>query len=126
MEPIQSPTPVATEATTPSQTPTVHTTPAAQAMNNDTTMAILAYIFFPIPLIAGVNTPFVRFHTNQSLLLFIASMGGWVVSAFFWILFFIMPFYFLGIFIFWIIGIIGAAKGEMKPLPLIGGIQILK
>lgn len=126
MEPTQSPTPVSAEATTTQAPPVVPTPPAAPAVNNDTTMAILAYIFFPIPLIAGVNTPFVRFHTNQSLLLFIASVAGWVVSAFLWILFFIMPFYFLGLFVFWIIGIINAAKGEMKPLPLIGGIQILK
>ncbi len=34
-------------------------------------LAVLAYIFFLIPLIAAPNSKFARFHANQGLLLFI-------------------------------------------------------
>jgi uncharacterized membrane protein len=40
-----------------------------------------------------------------------------------WIL---LPFAYLAIFVFAIIGIMNAANGRNKPLPLIGGINILK
>ena len=89
-------------------------------------MGILAYILFFIPLLAGVNSPFVRYHTNQGLVLFLFWVAGWVASMILPLLFLIIPFYSLFLFILWVLGIINVTKGEMKPLPLIGGIQILK
>jgi uncharacterized membrane protein len=38
----------------------------------------------------------------------------------------VLPLGNLFVFIVWIIGIINAAKGEKKPLPLIGKFEILK
>ena len=96
------------------------------AANNDMVMGILAYILFFIPLLAGVNSPFVRYHTNQGLVLFLFWVAGWVASMILPLLFLIIPFYSLFLFILWVLGIINVTKGEMKPLPLIGGIQILK
>ena len=103
-------------------------------------MAILAYfgILFLIPLFAAKNDPFARYHTNQGLVLFIfmvifnilsnvltnilieiSPMLTLIVSGVFGILTLLLC-------IFALIGIIRAAKSQMKPLPIIGGIRILK
>ena len=103
-------------------------------------MAILAYfgILCLIPLFAAKNDPFARYHTNQGLVLFIfmvifnilsnvltnilieiSPMLTLIVSGVFGILTLLLC-------IFALIGIIRAAKGQMKPLPIIGGIRILK
>ena len=103
-------------------------------------MAILAYfgILFLIPLFAAKNDPFARYHTNQGLVLFIFMVIFNILSNVLTnILIEISPMLVLivsGVFgiltlllcIFALIGIIRAAKGQMKPLPIIGGIRILK
>ena len=107
--------------------------------SNDKVYGILAYIgiLVLVPLLAG-KTQFARFHENQGLVLFIADiilgvcisitslvlsplgivgaiLGGFVSGV-------------LGlvVFIMVIMGIINAANGEMKPLPVIGGIKLIK
>ena len=103
-------------------------------------MAILSYfgILVLIPIFAAKNDPFARYHANQGLVLFILLTVCSVLSNVLTnILYEISPMLVLvvsGVFglltfvfcIFALIGIIRAAKGQMKPLPLIGGIKILK
>ena len=94
-------------------------------------MAILAYfgLFVLIPLFAAKESPFARFHTNQGLILLIAGFVIWLVST---VLTFVSPFFGIinllnfVIIVFAIIGIINAAKGEMKELPLVGKFRIIK
>lgn len=95
-------------------------------------MGILAYlgILVLIPIFAAKESPFARFHANQGLLLLIANVA---FSIIYYILMFIsltvgMIFGILsiGILVLIIIGIINAAKGEMKELPIIGKYRILK
>ncbi len=94
-------------------------------------MAILAYfgILFLIPLFAAKESPFARFHTNQGCILFIVGVAIYILTT---VLTFVSPFLaLLGlinlvIFVFAIIGIINAAKGEMKELPIIGKYRIIK
>lgn len=90
-------------------------------------MAILAYIIFFIPLLAAKNSRFAMYHTNQGLVLFLAALAvnviGGMIPLIGWLL--ILPIGNLVLLIFAILGIINAAKGEMKPLPLIGGFKIL-
>jgi len=111
--------------------------------NNDAEMnkgmAIIAYIIFFIPLITGDHrkSDFVKYHTNQGLLLFIFSVGLGIaisiVTAIFSALLFglfawgllailstILNFLWIVPTILLIIGIINAASGNEKPLPLIG------
>lgn len=104
-------------------------------------MGVLSYlgILVFVPLIAGnKQSPYVRFHTNQGLVLFIASVivelldGRWIWgfhsminfggSWFSW-MFDICS---LVLFVFMIVGIVYACKGERKELPVIGQIKILK
>ena len=90
--------------------------------------AILSYIgiLWLIPLLAAPNSKFARFHTNQGLVLWIASLIigvvaiipilGWIVS-------------FVGgiiTFILMILGIINAGSGKAKQLPIIGKYTLIK
>ncbi len=113
---------------------------AAKDASDNKTMAILAYIGFLvfIPIFAAKESPFARYHSNQGLVLFIIELVYGIVAgiistatlfsglgAYFvvstvlglvWILFLVLS----------ILGIVNAVKGEIKPLPVIGGIRILK
>lgn len=103
-------------------------------------MAVLSYFgfFVLIPLFAAKNDPFARYHTNQGLVLFLCSVICSVLSNFLSnlllnisavialvvsLLFDVIS---IALCVFAIIGIIHAAKGQQKPLPLIGGIRLLK
>ena len=108
-------------------------------IQNNKTMGILSYIglLVLIPIFAAKNSKFARFHANQGLVLVIAQaivytvlsitafiLGripfiGWLFSLIIWILYPVVV-------IPSIIGIINAAKGQAKELPIIGGIKILK
>lgn len=109
---------------------------APQGSNSDAeknkVMAIIGYIIpilFFIPLIGdGKNSPFAKFHANQQLVLLIAAIVVNIVGGIIPILgwFIILPLGTIAIIILAIMGIINASKCEMKPLPLIGGISILK
>jgi uncharacterized membrane protein len=91
--------------------------------------AILAYFIFFIPLLAAKDSKFAMYHANQGLILFLFAIIGWLVSivtAFIFIGFLIGFIVWIAAIVFLIIGIVNAAKGEMKPLPLIGAINILQ
>jgi len=107
---------------------------------NNKGMAIIAYIgiLCLIPLITGdyKKSPFLKFHTNQGVVLFIAWLA-WVFISFilgfifsWWILailFSIVRFaVWIGVLILVILGIINAVNGRMKPLPLLGKFEIIK
>lgn len=88
--------------------------------------AILAYcgILVIIPLLAAKESKFARFHTNQGIILFILYLIVYLFSKvnhglITWILWVIVA-------VFAIIGIINAAGGKAKELPLIGKFRILK
>lgn len=95
-------------------------------------MAIIGYIIpilFFIPLVTDAkNSPYAKFHANQQLdlLLFwvVGQIAGTILS-FALIGFIIFPLVWIGGLIFMIMGIINASKGEMKELPLIGGIKLI-
>lgn len=102
-------------------------------------VAVLSYIgiLFIVPLILAPDSKFARYHANQGLCLFIAEVVYGVIQMILgWILGFIPI---IGVVIMAIIGllrivflvlsilgIVNAAKGEMKPLPVIGGFDLIK
>lgn len=107
-----------------------------QDIANNKGMSVLAYIgiLFLIPLLACPNSKFARYHTNQGLVLFLLEIAVGVVSGIIgiipvvgWILSGIISAV-CGIFtlILMIMGIINAAQGQAKELPLIGKISLLK
>lgn len=106
--------------------------------SNEKVFGVLAYLgwLVLVPLLAG-KTEFSKFHANQGLILTIAEtvviVAFGIVIAFTWFIP-IIGGLIIGIFslvcliftIFAIIGIVNAAQGQMKPLPIIGEIKILK
>ena len=111
-----------------------------QDIEKNKVMAILAYfgILVIIPILAAKESRFARFHSNQGLILLIAailysvaySILNSIILSISWHLIWIMSIIALvcGLaFLAWfVIGIINAAKGRAKELPLIGHFKILK
>lgn len=95
-------------------------------------MAILAYIIFLVPLLAARDKKFAMYHTEQALVLIIAwvviyigftilsiilnkissalSCGLGIVSILIWV----------GYLVLWIMGLINAAQGKIKEIPVVG------
>ncbi|MDR0964404.1 MAG: zinc-ribbon domain-containing protein [Clostridium sp.] len=124
-----------------------------QDVQQNRAMAIVSYIIFFIPLIAGThkNSPYVRFHVNQGFTVFLLNIAynilSWILSAVikveksygdFWgysigtyratpgWLTAILMIGSIGVLVFCILGIINAATGKMKEVPIIGKITFLK
>ena len=99
-----------------------------QKTGSDIFTAILSYFgpLWILPLLrkSSGNPPskFVMFHANQGLVLFILD----VIIAVFSGTTGLSELFNLISFILGIIGIINAAKGQMKPLPIIGGITLIR
>lgn len=85
-------------------------------------MAVVAYIIFFIPLLTEAkNDPFVKYHVKQGLVLFICSFGVYLVGQVIPVLGFVVASLLnIVIIVLLIVGIINAANGDEKPLPLIG------
>ncbi len=93
-------------------------------VDNGKTVAIISYITLVGWIIAllmnnGNPTPLGSFHIRQSLGIMCAGVLLSIVSQFFgiWILSTIIG---LGILVFWVLGLISAIQGDMKPVPLLG------
>ncbi len=102
-------------------------------------MAILAYfgILVIIPILSAKDSKFARFHSNQGLILCIVailysvcySILSSVILSISWHLYWLVSL--IGILsfallIWFVIGIINAANGKAKELPLIGHYKLLK
>ena len=103
----------------------LHQTQNSSPKEKNTGMAIVAYIIFFIPLLTDAKKDsFVKFHVKQGLIVFI---GWFVVGIIGYILAFIP---FVGwmisrllnvlLFVLMIVGIMNAAGGKQKPLPIVG------
>ncbi len=105
-------------------------TPDPSDVEKNKVMAILAYLgcLCLVPLLAAKDSPFARYHANQGLTLLL----GWVIigtldfMVSMWIVTMGLLAVRLGMFVLSILGIVNAAGGKMQPLPLIGGITLLK
>ena len=101
-------------------------------IQNNKVMAVLAYIgiLFLIPLLAAKDSKFARFHANQGLILFLAGIVASIASGILvwipvigWLISILLS---IALLVFMILGIVNAAQGKAKELPLIGGIKILQ
>ena len=102
-------------------------------------MGILAYLgpLVFIPMFAAKGSKFARFHANQGLTLFIAcvawsivySILNWIILAISWRLYFVSSIIGLCSLVFLVLavlGIVNAANGRAKELPVIGKFKFLK
>ena len=96
-------------------------------VNANKWIGVLAYILFFIPLLAAKDSRFAMYHANQGLVLLILCIACNIVLSIIpiigWIL---LPLANLATLVLAIIGIIQAANGQLKPLPIIGSITIIK
>ena len=108
-------------------------------INTNKVMAVLSYFSWLvlIPLLAAPKSKFARFHANQGLALAITEIVWWIVEvilgyvlvAISWRLAFLVTILGLVNIVFVIlaiIGIVNAANGRAKELPIIGKYRILK
>jgi uncharacterized membrane protein len=131
---------------TSGQYPAAPLTPEADIQQNKV-YAILAYlgILVLIPIFAAKESRFARYHANQGLVLMIAEfaygIAYYIVNAVILaslrglgigaiaiagIISMLLGLVYLVFLVFAILGIINAGKGQFKPLPLIGKIELLK
>jgi len=125
-----------------------------QKLNTDTheqLMALLAYMFFPIPMITKdvEKSEFVKYHTNQSAVFFLATLGFGIVYLLVAVLIhysglsawasisigtsyhpidvvsWLISLTWIGPLLVWGMGIRNVRAGEMKPLPLIGKLKLI-
>ncbi len=112
--------------------PTLDTEPTTtpEDIEANKVFAILAYIglLWLVPFLFAKESKFARFHTNEGLVLFLAmillsaSVGVLApIPLFGWLLVVSVPVLWIGFFILMVIGILNAAQGKMKPVPLLGG-----
>lgn len=111
------------EATTPESTNEV--TPAEKSESDkkpNTGMAIVAYLLFFVPLLTeSKDDPFVKYHVKQSLMLDIVWIVGTLILSIIPIIgWMILPIFNIAFIVLWIIGIINAANGHQKQLPILG------
>ena len=116
----------------PSPAPVSAPVSATDDIDRNRAFAIIAYlwILFIVGLIAAPNSKFAKYHANQGLVLFLAELvfgASCLVLAFIPILghLTIVAGWIAGI-VFAVMGIINAAGGQCKPLPLIGHFEIIK
>lgn len=102
--------------------------------SNSKVFSVLSYfgILWIIGLIAAPQDSFVRFHVNQGLVLFLLGIIVGAANFIFgfipvirWIASLLLGVVGIFCFVLAIIGIVNAAQGKTKPLPLIGGITLL-
>jgi uncharacterized membrane protein len=121
------------ETTTPPTTPTPTT--------EDKTVAILSYLtligfIVAIVIHSSKKTQLGAFHLRQVLGLILTSIAGWIcVAVTMFILFIVLAFmksfllllvpliyaaFGVSLFVLWIMGLIAAINGQMKPMPVVG------
>ena len=109
---------------------------AQEDIDSNKGMAVLSYlgILFLVPLFAAKDSMYARFHLNQGIILFIANIASGIILGVSSIILIFIPF--IGILlaqiielaisalvlILMIIGIVNAATGKAKKLPLIGNL----
>jgi uncharacterized membrane protein len=113
----------------------------SQDVEKNKILAIVGYIFpilFFIPLVTDAkNSIYAKFHSNQQLIMLIFCFGGGIALSIITVILAFIPFMgrlmaMLLLPVFWlaclalmIIGIINAANGGAKKLPVIGSIAVL-
>jgi uncharacterized membrane protein len=97
----------------------------AGAITEDRTVAILSYVTI-VGFIAAIfvhqsrKTQLGAFHLRQVLGLVLTGVIGGVaalVPILGWIVWFLVV---IGLFVLWLLGLISAIRGDMRPMPLLG------
>jgi uncharacterized membrane protein len=108
------------------------TPPPPVEVVEDRTVAILSYVtligfIIAIVMHSGKKTALGAYHLRQVLGLFVTGIVAVLPCAIIamipligLIMVIVWPLLMLTFFVFWVLGLITAAKGEMKPMPVLG------
>lgn len=127
---VTTPTPSATPATAPVVATTTEVF-APQDVTANKVWAVVSYLglvgILIVLLAECKDSPYAKFHLNQSLLLTIFAAIGTAVSLAIPILgwFILLPVMQTAIMVLWILGVIYAAQGQAKRLPIIGSYDLV-
>lgn len=111
-----------TPTTTP---PTQSQTPPPAAAGEDKTVAIVAYITligFIAAIIIHMNnkTKLGAFHLRQMLGFVLTSFAGVILLIIPIIGWLLIPLFWICMLVLWILGLVAAINGQMKPMPVVG------
>ncbi len=101
-------------------------TPVSSGKDKDTAMAVLAYLgpLVIISYLIGKDSPSVKFHIKQGLVLVVIEVALQFFGSALWFLFFggfIFQIVWLALIALSILGIMNALQGKEKELPVVGG-----
>lgn len=89
-------------------------------------IAVFAYILFFLPLIFARQSRFAMYHCNQALILFLTFIAcNTMLGMISFIAWFLLPIVNLGCVFLMIVGMLNAAGGLMRPLPVIGKLSLI-
>ncbi|MBQ4118190.1 MAG: hypothetical protein IJD08_04320 [Oscillospiraceae bacterium] len=100
--------------------------------NGNKLLAAISYVWILciVTILCAKDDVFARYHANQGLVLLIANIAAAIAGFILGFIPFVGPIVAwvinIALFVLMILGIVNAATGKMKPLPLIGGIEIIK
>ena len=85
-------------------------------------IAYITIIGFIIAFIQNqeIKSEHVNYHIRQMLGLICLSFGSFIVGFIPFLGWIASPIVAIGVFVFWIMGLIGATNGERKPVPILG------
>jgi len=113
----------------PTTPPPVTTPPPAASTTEDKTVAILSYLtligfIVAIVMHSSKKTRLGAFHLRQMLGIFLSGLAVFVcdfvlvfIPILGWLCMFLL---WVSLLVFWVMGLIAALKGEMKPVPILG------
>ena len=112
---------------------------SSEDIQQNKVMAILAYfgLLVLVPIFGAKDSKFARYHANQGLVLFLAAIAYSIATsiltsiliAISWRLAFLSTIFSLvsiAFLVLMVLGIINAANGKAKELPIIGKVKLLK
>lgn len=100
----------------------------AQDIQQNKAVAVIGYILFFVPLLAARESKFAMYHANQALTLFLTALACNIVFGMIPIIgwFLLLPLGNIAILVLAVLGILNAANGSCKPLPVIGKYTFIK
>ena len=101
--------------------------PDPQEVLHGKVYAICAYLslLILVPILGARHNRFAMYHANQGFVLLLCQAAAYIIRRLPLVGFIGLPLEFV-LFIFLILGIVNAARGLAKPLPIIGGITLLR
>lgn len=89
-------------------------------------VAVFAYILFFLPLIFARQSRFAMYHCNQGLVLFLTFIAcNTMLGMISFIGWFLLPVVNICCVFLMIVGMLNAAGGLMRPLPVIGKLSLI-